>query len=30
MRAGNRADQFDRGHGKITREYELYARPLRP
>lgn len=29
MRAGNRADQFDRGQAKITREYALYARPLR-
>lgn len=30
MRAGNRADQFDRGLGEITREYALYSRPLRP
>jgi hypothetical protein len=28
MRAGNRADQFDRGLGDITREYTLYARSL--
>jgi len=30
MRAGNRADQFDRDQAKITREYTLYARPLQP
>lgn len=30
MRAGNRADQFDRGLAEITREYTLYSRPLRP
>lgn len=29
MRAGNRADQFDRGLAEVTREYALYARPLR-
>jgi hypothetical protein len=29
MRVGNRADQFDRGQGAVTREYTLYARPLR-
>lgn len=28
MRAGNRANQFDRGLGEITREYALYARSL--
>jgi hypothetical protein len=28
MRAGNRADTFDGGLGKITREYTLFARPL--
>ncbi len=29
MRAGNRADRFDGGLAKITREYTLYSRPLR-
>lgn len=29
MRAGNTADQFDRGAGNVTREYALYGRPLR-
>ncbi len=29
MRAGNTADQFDRGQADITREYALYGRPLR-
>lgn len=28
MRSGNRADQFDRGLAKITREYVLYEREL--
>ena len=28
MRSGNRADQFDRGMAKITREYTLYAKRL--
>jgi hypothetical protein len=30
MRVGNRADEFDAGLGRITREYALYARPLSP
>lgn len=30
MLAGNRADQFDRGHAEITREYALYTRLLQP
>lgn len=30
MRVGNRADQFDRGLGKTTREYALYAKAFRP
>ncbi len=29
MRAGNRADQFDRGLAQVTREYTLYQRALR-
>ncbi len=29
MRAGNRADDFDRGLAEVTREYTLYARELR-
>lgn len=29
MRAGNTADQFDRGAGSVTREYALYGRSLR-
>jgi GNAT superfamily N-acetyltransferase len=29
MRAGNRADQFDRGMAAVTREYSLYSRALR-
>jgi hypothetical protein len=28
MRAGNRADDFDRGLGKVTRAYTFYTRPL--
>jgi predicted GNAT superfamily acetyltransferase len=28
MRSGNRADQFDRGLAKVTREYTLYVKPM--